>query len=190
MTKPREIAFEGIDGAGKTTVIELVKDQLEQEGLTVVSAAPFVRATELLGRDTYPMWKDHMQSHLALKSVKLAVHEARSVATEAEADVLLWDRHWMTLWSDIEHDACLKTEWKTDFPPVAFLRLDAATARRRIGETHEPWATDVELGRYAGIYDRLAFQFPARVHGIYRSDDDVSPEAIARSVVWDMGARR
>lgn len=190
MTKPREIAFEGIDGAGKTTVIELVKSQLQQDGLTVVSAAPFVRAAELLGRDTYPMWKDAVQSHLALKSVKLAVYEARENAEDSGADVLLWDRHWMTLWSDIEHDVCLKTEWKDDFPSVAFLRLDGATARRRIGETCEPWATDAELDRYASVYDRLAFQFPARIHGIYRSDDDVSPEAIARSVIWDMGARR
>lgn len=35
MTKPRLIAFEGVDGAGKTTVLSLVADALRQQGQTV-----------------------------------------------------------------------------------------------------------------------------------------------------------
>ncbi|NCU37648.1 hypothetical protein EOL96_01115 [Candidatus Saccharibacteria bacterium] len=186
----REIAFEGIDGTGKTTVINKISHRLEGEGVVVATAAPFARANELLGTDTYDLWTDPVQRHIALRAVKQATREARADADSIGADVLLWDRHWMTLWCDIEHAACLKLEWQGDFVPVALLRTEPETAHQRIGETEEPWATLQELGRYAAAYNRLAFQFPHLLHGIYRSDDDVSPDAIARAAIWDMGARR
>lgn len=186
----REIAFEGIDGAGKTTVINKVKSLLEQEGMTVMSAAPFRRAAALLDADPNPMWRDSVQSHIALRAVQTAIHEARTTAVDGGVDVLLWDRHWMTIWCEIENDPCLRLEWRNDFVPVSYLRVSPEVARQRIGDTGEPWATSKELGRYAAMYERFAFQFPHLLHGMYRSDEDVTPEAIARSVVWDMGARR
>lgn len=188
--KPREIAFEGIDGAGKTTVINTIMDKLTADGTVVVTSAPFREASELLGHDIYEYWSDPCRAVGALSALRSVVLGARQRANVAGADVLLWDRHWMTLWQEIEHDNALKLAWRGDFVPAALLRVGPEVAARRIGVTDEVWTTPEALRKYASTFERLAFQHPNHVYGIYRSSDDVSPEAIAASVIWDMGARR
>lgn len=189
MNQLRQIAFEGIDGAGKTTTIAIVKRMLEQDGAQVQVAAPYREATEQYG-DIYAMWQDKLRVGMAVRAVTEVIDDAQARAIANGADVLLYDRHWMTAFAEIDSNSAAKLRWGNRFVPTAFLRLSPDTALTRIGETGEPWATASELGRYAATYARLALQYPHLLHGIYRSDDDVAPEAIARSVVWDMGARR
>ena len=189
MKRIREIAFEGIDGAGKTTTISIVKRMLAQDGAQVEVVAPYREAAAHHG-DIYEMWQDKVGVGLAVRAITEVIDDAHARAIANGADVLLYDRHWMTAFAEIDDNGAAKLRWGNRFVPTAFLRVSPDVALARIGETGEPWATRAQLGHYAEHYARLAFQYPHLLHGMYRSDTDVAPEAIARSIVWDMGARR
>jgi len=53
----KKIALEGIDGAGKTTVANLLKESFENQGLSVAQFAPFRLANATYGLTFTPYGK-------------------------------------------------------------------------------------------------------------------------------------
>lgn len=186
----KEICIEGIDGSGKTSVsIELEKLYLN-EGLQPRIIAPYRLANNLLGHDLYHLWRSHTSAKLAIKILHQVLEEAKEQALDDAVDVVIYDRHWLTAFTEIGNSKELVSEWKT-FVPAALLRVSPLVARRRaINDSSATWSSPEELSRYAQEFGIQAQHNKEKLLGIYRSDDDVSVDLIARSIVWDMNIRR
>lgn len=187
----RELAIEGLDGSGKTTVVSEVAGQLEDWGLAVQTYAPYRLANELVGEDIYPLWKSDNGARMVIGIMKKVLQQTRSQALEEESDVILFDRHWMTAFTEIGGRPGLMQVWGEDLPPTAYLRVSPEIARARSqNDRDKPWMDRVVFENYAARYDSLCRDFGQFVQGIYRNDDDVSPSSIARNIIWDFNIRR
>lgn len=188
----REIAIEGIDGAGKSTVADLLADRLKHHGLSVSTHRPFHEARELLGQDLYELWNTHRGSSVAINALSDVIEAAREKAMDNNDDIILFDRHWMTAFTEIANQPSLTKLWRgQDFIPAALLRVDIDTAMRRCeNDLDEAWMDPSELKRYHASFNDLAGTYGNHILGIYRSDDDVSPDCLARNIEWDMQIAR
>ncbi len=191
------LGIEGIDGAGKTTTCEALVKCLEADGLQVVTFAPYRMVNEYLGEEIYNLWFKPDDCVRAIRVFKEVIDTCEVEAQRWNADVVIYDRHWMTALTAFEGNETGIDYWEQYGPemvPVALLRVPVETAlERRADEIKEGIATFMEpdqLGKDAASYGRLARQYGQHVLGIYRSDDDVTPEQIARSIAWDMQVNR
>ncbi len=186
------LAIEGIDGSGKTTVCDELVRQLEVDGLKPVVFAPFRLANECLGHDIYELWAHNHDRGVDILKEVIDVCEAK--AEEAEADVIIYDRHWMTALESLEDCVDGDEYWELhgpDFVPVALLRVPIETAlERRADELDDPWMQGDTLGRTAECYHNLSRKYGQHLLGVYRSDNDVTPQQVAQNILWDMRVRR
>ncbi len=186
-----EIALEGIDGSGKTTVAQHLSEELGRTGLNVVRVAPYQLANEQLGTDVYSLWPDEALASMAINTLKQITIDRRNQALDEHVDVLIYDRHWMTAFTEIADRDNLISQWDDCFVPTALLKVDVDTALRRCNnDLDETWMNRIELERYARTFCKLATNYKERMFGIYRSDDDVTPANIAHSIQWDINIRR
>lgn len=186
----RQIALEGIDGSGKTSVAKELQVQIAAEGLAVRIVAPYREANELLGHDIYELWRTKTTARLAIKVLHQVFEESFASAQIDGIDVLVYDRHWLTAFTEIGRDESLVSEWKT-FVPAALLRVAPLVAQKRaLNDNDATWSSPESLSMYAQEFGIQAQHHRDKVLGIYRSDDDVSPEALARNIIWDLNMRR
>ena len=186
----RQVALEGIDGSGKTSVANALSEQYAAEGLSSRVIAPYREANSMLGHDIYELWKTKTSARLAIKILQQVFEESYETALAEGVDVLIYDRHWLTAFTEIGNDKDLVVEWKT-FVPAALLRVSPMVAMRRTNnDLDASWSNPEALSLYAQQFGIQARRNSEHMLGIYRSDDDVTPEAIARSIIWDMNIRR
>ncbi|MDB5185042.1 MAG: hypothetical protein JWN38_850 [Candidatus Saccharibacteria bacterium] len=185
------IAVEGIDGSGKTSVVEALAEQLEAEGLHVATYAPYRITNERLGSDVYKLWQSPDTASQAITEVQQTFAECETLAAEEGADVIIYDRHWMTALTEIRDQPELVEQWGDCYVPAALLlaKPEVATARQQ-GDKAEDWAQLESQRHYDAAYRQLVAEHFRDMLGIYRSDVDVSPEAIARNINWDLRIRR
>ena len=187
----KEIAIEGLDGSGKTTVVNNVAEQLKREGLAVQTFAPYRLANEFAGEDIYPLWKSDNGAKMVIGIMKKILRGVRTQALEEGSDVIVFDRHWMTAFTEIGSRPDLIHKWGEDLPPAAYLRVSPEIARGRSqNDIDKPWMDRFVFENYAARYDSLCRDFGQFIQGIYRNDDDVLPCSIARNIVWDFNIRR
>ncbi|MFZ1484344.1 MAG: hypothetical protein WAS36_05025 [Candidatus Saccharimonadales bacterium] len=186
----KKIALEGIDGAGKTTVANLLKESFENQGLSVAQFAPFRLANATYGSDIYPLWKSRAGAEKATMLIKAALDHCEAEAVDTNADVIVYDRHWMTVMTEIDGRHDLVQKWDR-FVPTAVLRVHPDVARSRLAAgPKESFTSGPMLQRYADSYQKLSSRYFSHLLGIYRSDEDVTPAALARNIEWDMNIRR
>jgi len=186
------VALEGIDGAGKTSAAEAMVLQLTSEGLSAAVFAPYRAANEMLGVDIYNLWKNEPDAIVAIDALHDVMRQRELRATEEGTDVLIYDRQWMTAFTEIGGRLELERHWRY-FVPAAHLGVSPAVAQRRLCNDKETsWSTLDQQYDYALKYGRLAINPVMRKHmlGLYRSDSDVTPEALARNIIWDMNIQR
>lgn len=187
----KELALEGIDGAGKSTVADLLQERLAQDGIVADVCRPYYEARELLGQDLYPLWASDDGSMAAIGTLHTITATARDKAHEAKADLILYDRHWMTAFTEIGDKPQRAAQWdESDFVPTALLRVTPEVAAQRCRQADEAWAQPSELHRYHNQFNALATVYGRHLLGVYRSDDDVSPQCLARNIAWDLQVRR
>lgn len=186
----QSVAIEGMDGSGKTSVVDALKNILVTECLNVAIFAPFRIANEKFGEDIYPLWKSRHGAAKALEIMEKTFQECHDDALQQNADVCLYDRHWMTVMTEIDGNHTLMEKFET-FVPAALLRVTPEVARERMGNDRESiWSTPGMLQRYATSYQKVAGSNFNKMLGIYRSDPDVSVETLARNIRWDMNLTR
>ena len=127
----REIAIEGLDGSGKTTVAHALGAAYEVEGLRASVVAPYQLANQLAETDIYPLWKSDPGALQAVGILKQVLESCTAEAQEAGLDVVIYDRHWMTAFTEIETRPVASEAWGDRFVPTAYLSVDSATAERR-----------------------------------------------------------
>ena len=191
------IALEGIDGAGKTSVCNALAGHLSVEGYRTQVYAPFRLANERLGEDIYNLWFDINSCLTAICLLKDVIDDCENNARREGADVVVYDRHWMTALKMIEGRDTAEGYWGSYGPelvPVALLRVPVETAlERRADEATRFWTPYMDadqMGLDAAAYHRMTKTYRQHLLGIYRSEDDVSPEDIARNIAWDMQVTR
>jgi thymidylate kinase len=163
-TKMLEFVMEGHDGAGKSTVLAGVKKKLEQKGITTKIHAPFYLVKELIPEDDiFCYWKN--RANTAVNLLSKAIKQAREQPSNPQ--VLLFDRHWMTIFSEIENTP-LENNWN-DFPPTFFLQ-----AAPNVTKSHERFTydcpftnNDEEITKYYHIFNNLTQKYSYHILGKY-----------------------
>ncbi len=187
----RSIAIEGIDGSGKTTVAEALKDELRGQGLCVGVVSPYRLASKEYGGDLYPLWQNEIGAKRAIGVLKNVLELTEVCAEKAGLDVLIYDRHWMTAFTEIADRPALVSEWGATFVPTALLRANPTLAQQRArNDCHEAWMSPEGLRGYAEKYEQLCSKYGQHLLGVYRNDTDVTPGSIARNIAWDMNITR
>lgn len=180
-TGPMRFCVEGHDGAGKTPVCEGVAKALDASGIKVFLAAPFrevnnARLFERLRKDglepekmtdgarrdyfirervdVFFEWGDAARAGEALAAIKRHICAKRAEATAGNFDVILFDRHWLTVLVSLlefcRYD--LATGWD-DFVPAFF--LETPVAKTLAGRAYDPrveHTSPQRLELYHGLY--------------------------------------
>ena len=188
------VTFEGLDGSGKTTQVELLRAQLESEGRDVVATrepggTPFgerVRELLLQGEEISP-WAE-----AALFAAARAEHVARVIrpAIERGADVVC-DRYLDSslAYQGIARDLGIQRVLSLNLPAIGdllpertfLLLVDPADAAQRSGGARDRIEREGEdfLMRVDQAYRELADAFPRRIVAV---DGTLAPEEIARLI--------
>lgn len=187
----RQVVIEGIDGSGKTTIAKELASLLSAEGLTTLTFAPYRLAEERIGADIYPMWGSPATAKAAIGVLRQVFHDCQKQAEDETADVVIYDRHWMTAFTEIATSPELRATWGDMFVPAALLRVEPsiASARQANDEAAE-WSDIDSQIQYATRYEDIAAQNFHQMLGIYRSGDDVTPQIVARAIESDLYFQR
>lgn len=187
----RKVAIEGLDGSGKTTVSHALAEHFTAQGLHTRVVSLYREANAEFGSNLYDLWVDPTHAPDAIRHLKDTLERIETEAVASEVDVLIFDRHWMTIFTDIVDDPELVRLWGDAFVPTAYLRVQPEIARQRaVNDQHEPWMTPEAYSQYQQKYEGLCRQFGHAVLGVYRNDNDVSLDMMVRSIEWDMNIRR
>jgi thymidylate kinase len=186
-----KICLEGIDGVGKTTVAQKIKERLQVDGISSMVFSPFRATEQRLGISLIEALADSSQAPESLDELLQVIAEQEDQALSEGANVLIFDRHWMSAISVMPNEVLHKVALKFAIP-AALLSCDPWLAKERL----EARETDInhesinELIRYDQIFKKLAKLSFGNMLGIYRSDADVSIDSLARAIMSDMRYRR
>lgn len=180
------ICIEGIDGSGKTSVANRLVRMFAEDGVDATVVSPYRIARERLGRDTYEMWRDNAQAKIAVETLRQIFNE-----TSALPGIVIYDRHWMTALVEIGGSPELIETWGDIDVPAALLVIDPEVATARMENDHEAeWAQLDTQRRYDKSYRELAKSNFHQMLGIYRSEEEVTVDMLARAIKSDMYYRR
>lgn len=175
------IAFEGIDNVGKTSVSRGVAENLRADGFTVHQSSPF-HETTLSGEELFSLFNGNEQDVLKANTELLsAVSSAEQQALDEKADYLLFDRHWMTVFTMTDNKDWLNKWLK---PKTALLVPGKRPLQDMTDE--EPWSSVEELEKYKSKYEKLAKTYKDSLFGIYVvevPERDIS--AVVLTILWD-----
>jgi len=97
----------------------------------------------------------------------------------------------MTAFTEIGAKSDLVRLWGDNFVQTAYLRVAPEVALGRAqNDQQQPWMWRHNFDNYAARYESLCRDYGRHLLGIYRNDDDVSPNSIVRSIVWDANILR
>ena len=187
----KNVAIEGIDGSGKTTVGNKLAELLRADGLKAVTFAPYRLANERLGEDIYAMWSNPQSAKAAVAVLRQVFDDCEVQADAENADVVIYDRHWMTAFTEISTNPELVGEWGDMFVPAALLRVEPSVAtERQANDASAPWSDASSQEQYASLYKDVAANNIKHLLSIYRSGNDATPACIARAIESDLYYRR
>jgi len=187
----KEIAIEGVDGSGKTTVAHELARHYSKQGMQARVVSPYVLANEYHGSDIYELWQSEQGRLEAVDILKYIFSHETNRAQSDGIEVLIFDRHWMTAFTEIAGDEHAVSAWGDTFVPTAYLRVAAHLAHTRSqNDTDEAWMTKQAHQEYANQYESLCRTFGKHVLGIYRNDEDVTLAMLVASIEWDVNIRR
>lgn len=160
--KRKIIAIEGIDGSGKTPTISLVNQQLGEAGMKVANFAPYHLAKNRnKGKDIYSLWSTNPT--LAVKLLHEVLEETESQISQINPDVVIYDRHWVTAFSENDEKEHVSNLWGDLFVPT-FMLTSPLEHTLRLGKRgySEPWMQDSSLAHYHKKYDEIFEQHPEK----------------------------
>lgn len=188
--KPREIAIEGVDGVGKSSVATALAQLLSAFGGQAHICNPFHTARAMNDeQDVYPLWQTQDGSHHAIDLLHAAIQAERARAAAVAADTIIYDRHWMTVFTEVGQDPDLVAHWGDHLPHTALL-LDARPEeqqRHQANNHGDSWDVYDERERYKKLYRELGYAHRDHMLGAYLITwipDDF--KRVARAIDSDM----
>lgn len=170
MTEKRILVLDGHDGSGKTTLAARLA-----EALGGVHARPLRGSVGELFLWSAERGEGAFASALAQRAV------ARALERAGDAPVVVFDRHWMTVFS-VVHEA----EWPAWEPRprtvLCWADLDATMSRLDARDQGQ-W-TRAEHARWLEVYRGLAERFGVP---LLRTDDRSVDDALDWLVAWERG---
>lgn len=163
-----EIAIDGMDGSGKSTIIKETKKSLVAEGYTTEIYAPYRLANQrILEDDLYTYWSDGRAGE-ALNIVQDTIIDCRD---RSNADIILYDRHWMTAFTEI-HGTEHVNDWYVSMVPTFVMNAPPTTikARRQSTLDDELTSSDVLLADYSKRYENLVQIYAEHIIGSFETD--------------------
>lgn len=192
MIGPIEFAVDGHDGAGKTPIVLATKAALEALGLRVAVESPFHLANALYpGGEIYPLWADDASVPHAIALLQQVVRYARLAAVREDVDVIIFDRHWMTVMIEIHGRPC-EALWD-DFVPTFFVRaIPEKTEGCSRFSPNIPWtSTPGRVREYNARYLAMAEAFAPHVLAAFDVNEKRVPlEPIVERIVTVILERR
>ncbi len=162
MGKMIEFVIEGHDGSAKTPIAEGVRDKLDELGYSVSLYEPFQLVKEKIPEeDIYFYWGDGRAKE-AVNIIKGMIQEIRD---NNKANIVLYDRHWMTVFSEIDSTP-LVNGW-VDFPPTFFLKVKPEITRQRNKFSYDiPFTSNnQQIQGYFNRYNQLAEKYSEHIVG-------------------------
>ena len=177
----KEIAFEGIDNVGKTSIATCIANKLRSEGNVVHIASPFHEAA-VDGNELYTLFTTSPNTAAtAIKLLREALSRSRKSAADIHANYLLFDRHWMTA-KIMAPEQTLESDGSI---PTTVLLVSGDRDLHDMTD-NEPWSTVEELDRYQHLYKKLAACNFKHILGIYTVEDPpVDIDIVAETILWD-----
>lgn len=187
----KQLALEGLDGTGKTTVAHALAEHYNAQNMPARVVAPYHIANERHGGDLYHLWQTEAGALEAVHQLKQVLREETAKAEQDGVEILIFDRHWMTLFVDIDKYPNVVKAWGDTFVPTALLHVAPEVARARAGNDHDAvWMEHENYMRYFEKYKSLFRKYGRHILGGYRNDDDVTINMMVHTLEWDMNIRR
>lgn len=163
-----EFAIDGHDGAAKTPILQAVEQQLVSAGLRVWRCAPFHIANAQHGGDVYPLWAHDDSTRQLLERLRDVLAGERRLAQEENAQVLLFDRHWMTILVEIDGRQAVGSLW-VDFVPTFFVQAPPSKTKACDRFSYDlGWtSSDERVDYYYHRYLDIARRYPQFLLGQY-----------------------
>jgi hypothetical protein len=193
--KMLEFALDGTDGSAKTPICEGVLSELTRKGIKSTSFDPFQEVRKLIPEsDIYPYWKDG-RAETALHLIQQVVEQCREDSLRKGIDVLLYDRLWLTLFTEID-DTPLASQWN-HFVPTFILTAPREIIVKRPGFSYGlPFSSsDQMLDDYHSKYLTLSKKYSSPIFGSYEINAlrvDLRPiiKDITTKIVSRIGTKR
>ena len=186
-----EYVIEGHDGSAKTPVSLGVKKRLENMSYSVGLYAPFqIVNAQIPEVDIYLYWKKDETTSKALTLLSDVIKSNREDAIKNNVDVVLYDRHWLTILGEIDHRENFK--WN-DFKPTFFLEAPVSkTMDCKRFSFDIPWTDSVDtIDSYYHKYLGLIEKYSEHVIDRYRVNTRTQPldpiiDSITDYIVTDL----
>lgn len=161
----KALAIEGINGAGKSPTIAHTIEQLGEQGQKSACFAPFHLVRPRLDRpDIYPLWDENPSR--AVELLHETLDEVEDQARQQGLDVLLYDRHWMTVHTQAPRVPEVIELWGDRFVPTVLLTAPVEHSMRLTQRGYTaPWLQDETIPLYTRLYDELYSQHPDHMLG-------------------------
>ena len=161
-----------IEGSAKTPITEGVRNKLITLGKKVHICAPFAAANaEIQEDDIYEYWFDRAKRRQAVNILKNII----SKATARETDIILYDRHWLTIERCLSYLPIEERLWDK-YIPTFFIEAPINKNSPRILTKSEK----VEKEVYLSLTEKYSEYIIAK----YRVDKKTQPlEPIIESIV-------
>lgn len=151
----KTVAIEGINGAGKTPSIECAVHNLESMGMHVYQAAPYHLVRQHIEEpDVYPLLLSRPERAINLLQHVMDVVE--QAAIDADADVLVYDRHWATAFVNTEQAPSIPELWGNRIVPTIMLTSPLEHVLRLARRGYQAqWLQTDTLKYYLEQYDQV-----------------------------------
>lgn len=161
--KPKVLVLDGHDGSGKTTLATKLAELVEGVHVRPFSGSVGRQFLSSVDRGNFSVAAD------------LARQAVASVLSTAGGRVLVFDRHWMTVFSLLPESYW--ADWQP-LPPttLCWANLETTLNRVRLRSTDEDRAYDHR--KFLSIYWKLAEQFECNILRTDRLNLDASVEAL------------
>ena len=151
----RTIAIEGINGSGKSPAIDLIVQRSSKVGIFAKAYAPYHLVREKIDEpDIYPLWRERPCE--AVKLLHETIAEIEADARDQRLDLLIFDRHWLTAYTQAERNPCIAELWGDTFVPTILFTspLEHTLRLSQRGYTMS-WLQAENLTNYLELYETL-----------------------------------
>ncbi len=174
------LAIDGINGSGKTPCIDRVVTELTQEELNVQTVAPYHMVRKKLTlEDIYPLWESNPAEAVSL--LHDTIDEATAQARDNKTDVLIFDRHWPTAFTQAYRVPNINELWGNNFVPTILFTSPPTHAQRIAQRGYTAaWLQAESLEQYRQRYQHIYAMHPEHFIGkftVKSSLQDLQPIA-------------